>query len=218
MIYAVWFENEQNNDAVGKTCEDRGVGAKDSKAQHDTAWKLFEYALKKEYDIELSECTILRNRWGQPRLKEYPGIYFSISHCKSIAVCVLADDEVGIDAEAVGRVCKENVWRRMLSEGEYVRLLSMEDDKRDKEFLKYWTLKECYGKAIGTGLSYDYKKVIFAIEDVGITSNLPEHKLWQTVINKNNKEFIVSVCRKQTGAFEESIEWVSLTGGETYEA
>ena len=213
MIYAVWLEEEKKNTAFAETYEKRDTGRNSSRTQHEAAWKLFEYALKKEYDIELSECTIERNRFGKPSLKEYPGIYFSISHCKNLAVCILSDVEVGIDAETIGRSCKENVWRRMLSDTEYERIINMADvaaNECDREFLKYWTLKESYGKAIGTGLSYDYKAVVFSMEDKFITSNVPDYKFWQTTVKVDDKEIIVSVCRKQEADFVESFEWVEI--------
>ncbi len=207
MIYAAWIENNGGNRSVS------------ANLQHDVAWKVFGHALNKEYGIRLSECTILRNRWGKPSLKEYPDIHFSISHNKSMAVCIVSDNEVGIDIETVGRVCSDNVWRRMLSDEEYICLTDMSDAKeRDREFLKYWTLKESYGKTIGTGLSYDYKSVVFNISDAGIVCNVPDHRLWQTVVKKNNEEVIISVCKKQITDYTESIEWVNLTGGEKYEA
>ncbi|MBE5949547.1 MAG: 4'-phosphopantetheinyl transferase superfamily protein [Lachnospiraceae bacterium] len=206
MIYAVWIED----DAVSRNAN--------SNLQHDMAWKLFEHALTKEYGIKLSECTVVRNRWGRPSLKEYPDIHFSISHNKSMAVCIVSDNEVGIDIETVGRVCSDKVWRRMLSDEEYICLTGMSDEKeRDREFLKYWTLKESYGKAIGTGLSYDYKSISFNISDGEIVCNVPDYRLWQTVVKKNYEEVIISVCKKQITDYTESIEWVNLTGGEAYE-
>ena len=223
MIYAVWLDEEINSDNEGYVARDAGgkcIGKTNgAKIQHDAAWKLFEYVLKKEYGVELSSCNISRNRWGKSSLEEYPDIHFSLSHNKNMAVCVVSDDEVGIDIETVGRTCSETVWRRMLSDEEYKRLSGMADEtERDREFLKYWTLKECYGKAIGTGLSYDYKSVVFDINDVGIACNVPDYRLWQSVVKKNDEEFVISVCKKQTINFTESIEWVKLTGGEAYEA
>lgn len=210
MIYAMWLgDREGNSDTYtgNRTKQDEGMAS--IKSQHDAAWKLFGYALKKEYGIELNDCTIARNKWGKPSLKEHPDICFSISHCDSIALCILSETEVGIDAEAVGRICKENVWRRVLSDEEYEALVNV-DGEADKEFLKYWTLKESYGKAIGKGLSYNYKTVVFAIDGDIVTSNLPDYRLWQKIINKGNKETVVAVCRKQTENFEESIEWVEF--------
>ena len=207
MIYAVWIEND--------TTSRNGC----AKLQHDIAWKLLGHALNKEYGLKLSECTIERNRWGKPSFKKYPDIHFSISHNKDMAVCIISDKKVGIDIETVGRVCSENVWRRMLSDCEYQCLTDiMNETERNREFLKYWTLKECYGKAIGTGLSYDYKSITFNISDEAIECDVPDYRLWQTVVKKNDKEIIVSVCKKQTEAFGESIEWVKLTGGEEDEA
>jgi len=212
MIYAVWLEDGRYKDIVSdrQNAEINKVN-NSARIQHDIAWKLFGYALKKEYGIELSECTIKRNRWGKPSLQEYPDIYFSISHCKSIAVCVLGKEEVGIDVEEVGRACKENVWRRMLSDVEYKELLSIAKEReRDREFLRYWTLKECYGKAIGKGLSYDYKSVVFSWKNNAFVCNVPEYTVWQSFINKDGREAVVSVCRKTSGVFAEDIEWVDI--------
>ena len=212
MIYAVWTEDSSYSDI---TSDRQNVGINkvnnSAREQHDIAWKLFEYALKKEYGIELSGCTIDRNRWGKPCLREYPNIYFSISHCKSVAVCVTGKEEVGIDVETVGRACNEKVWKRMLSDVEYEALLCIEEEsERDKEFLRYWTLKECYGKAIGKGLSYDYKSVVFSIKNNAFVCNVPEFAVWQTIIEKGGKEVIVSVCRRNVGVFTEAIEWVDI--------
>lgn len=219
MIYAVWLEDEKKNNKVIESCKERKADRVSSKTQHDIAWKLLEHVLNKEYSLKLSECTIERNRWGKPSFKKYTDIHFSISHNKAMAVCIISDKEVGIDIETVGRACSENVWRRMLSGCEYQGLNCMLDEsERNREFLKYWTLKECYGKVIGTGLSYDYKSVTFDISDTGIVCSVPDYRLWQTVIKKNDAEIIVSVCKKQTEAFCESIEWVKLTGGEEDEA
>lgn len=213
MIYAAGFEDKKTSNNVLK--EQRDILSTDAvhftQTQHDMAWRLFEYALKKEYDIELHECIVEYNRYGKPFLREYPDLYFSISHCKGFAVCVLSDNEVGIDAETVGRSCKASVWKRVLSDSEYGQIMNIADKaERDIQFLRYWTLKESYGKAIGRGLLYDYKAVIFSTEDTIIASNLPDYRLWQTVIKYDYKEIVVSVCKKQTEAFGENIEWVIL--------
>lgn len=213
MIYAAGFEdNKISNNVLKEQCAVLSTDAVHfTQIQHDMAWKLLKYALKKEYDIELHECIVEHNSYGKPFLREHPYIYFSISHCRNYAVCILSDNEVGIDAETVGRRSKENIWHRMLSDSEYEHIMSIADEtERDVCFLRYWTLKESYGKAIGRGLLYDYKAVAFSIEDTFVISNLQEYKFYQIFFNAGCKDIIISVCKKQAEAFTENIEWIRL--------
>lgn len=192
MIYAVWLDGEN---------------------QHEAAWKLLKFALLKEYDIDINTCTVVENKWGKPGFAKYPSIHFSLSHCKKIAACIIADTEVGIDAELVGRNCSDRVIRRVLTDEEYERIINMCRSKTDMsaEFLKYWTLKECYGKAIGRGLSYDLKSVGFRINDDKIICNADGYKFKQQWIKKDADKIIISYCKRQENCINESIEWVDFS-------
>ncbi|MBQ9765328.1 MAG: 4'-phosphopantetheinyl transferase superfamily protein [Lachnospiraceae bacterium] len=167
-----------------------------SQLQHEVGQTLLRYALKKEYDIELDKCTILKNKQGKPYLEDYPDVHYNISHCATMVVCTLGETPVGIDVEKK-RPLKESLWRKVLTENELDKLMACAEEERNIEFLKYWTLKEAYGKALGVGLLYDYSKT-----DI---NSIEGYRFHQMMIGE---DIIVSVCREQSEAYEEEIIFV----------
>lgn len=139
--------------------------------------------------IPESKQEFVYNRYGKPSLKDNPGCHFNISHCEELAVCVTAENPVGVDAEKI-RKFPEHVLRRCFTEREikFVR----ENSSPETAFFQLWTLKESLVKAIGKGLSYPLKKAEFNIENNHITVN-SEYNLsvLQIIIDK---EFVCSVC------------------------
>lgn len=116
------------------------------------AYYLLRQGLKEEYGIE-KKPTFLYNEYGKPFLKENPKIFFSISHTKSIVACVISDVEVGVDVEEVREV-SPRVVDKMLNEKEKSQV------KSEKDFIKYWTMKEAIAKCEGTGLAhFDFKNI-----------------------------------------------------------
>jgi phosphopantetheinyl transferase len=76
------------------------------------------------------------------------GLHFSISHTKNHAFCVLSRENIGMDAEEIGRRVSENFLVRYLSPAEQQRL---GDDPQDGA-LRLWVLKEAEGKRTGKGI------------------------------------------------------------------
>lgn len=74
------------------------------------------------------------------------GCHFNLSHAGDYAAAVFDEGEVGIDVEQVRRV-NVNVMRRQFTAEENAYLLSEPD-----AFLRLWTRKESYCKAVGEGL------------------------------------------------------------------
>lgn len=98
---------------------------------------------------------------GKPYFKEYPDIYFNISHCKAGIACVVNNAPVGIDIEQIhfDKVIAENV----LSHEE---LKIVQNSKfKEQEFIKYWTMKESYLKLIGIGIIDDMKNILVKCAD-----------------------------------------------------
>lgn len=212
MIYAAWLPAASHK----KPHEDGAV-------QHDAGMRLLEYGLLKQYGIMLKTCRLIKNKWGKPFLKDYPDIFFNISHCNGLAVCVFGTASVGIDAEC-GRKCGESVIKRVLSAEEYdclCRECGSDESGRNLEFIRYWTLKESYGKAVGSGMGYDWKAVTFSrngqdkamAKECGTEEVRPwncsdtEYSAWQTKLCKDSGTYVISVVRKQKEAFREAIEW-----------
>ncbi|MBQ3253685.1 MAG: 4'-phosphopantetheinyl transferase superfamily protein [Acholeplasmatales bacterium] len=91
---------------------------------------------------------------GKPFINDY---YISLSHSKKYFGFAISNNNIGIDIEDI--ITKLDLSKRILSEAE----LKEFNDSLDKSLYltTKWTLKEAYGKMIGTGLtSYIFKNSI----------------------------------------------------------
>ena len=92
---------------------------------------------------------------GKPYIPDNP-IYFSISHSGTKAMVVFSGNEVGCDVQLM----KKNsisLADKYFTEEEQNEINSSDDPV--KTFFKLWTLKECYMKASGRGLSLGLKNI-----------------------------------------------------------
>lgn len=157
--------------------------------EHILGRKLLNYGLQQEYALFLPEASIEKGVYGKPFLPDYPQIQFSISHCDGMAACGISDRTIGVDIERI-RPFSDKVARRILAEEE----LQMEQDLTPETFFRYWTLKESYVKAIGTGLAHPMKEVIFRWDEEGrITGNCPGYEFYQICLEER---FLLAVCIK----------------------
>ncbi len=200
MVYAIKLGDIELDSNTSSARQNR------ASLEHKAGRFLLKYGLAKEYGIDLSKCEIAKNEYGKPYLKEYPEVYFNISHCKAMAVCVLGDAPVGIDIE-IRRKYKESLMKRVLSDEEFRKVKAAYDICEDTiEFLKYWTLKEAYGKAIGKGMLYDYHDMSFSADGGKVICPDEDYQMWQKVIDG---ELVISVGRKQKESLEEYIEFIA---------
>ena len=109
------------------------------------AYLILMYGLKKEHGIEKPPGFIY-NEHGKPYLAEHPHIFFNISHCKAGVVCVLSEDEVGIDMQEI-RPFDIDVAKRVCQEYELEDILRCNSPER--YFCKLWTIKESFVKLHG---------------------------------------------------------------------
>jgi 4'-phosphopantetheinyl transferase len=157
---------------------------------HFLGEELLAGGLLREVGINYRNEPVILNPWGKPSLKNHPGVQYNISHSENCIACVISDKYiVGIDVEKV-RAFNPYAAKRVCSPDELQRIYSSDDS--DREFFRYWTLKESYIKAIGKGLSYPMKNANFEIEPGGkIYSGLHECS-FQLMEDMNG--FIMAVC------------------------
>ncbi|PIA62730.1 hypothetical protein AQUCO_00200630v1 [Aquilegia coerulea] len=106
-----------------------------------------------------------KNTFGKPEVDwqcdknwDPPPLHFNISHTSSLIACgVTVDVPIGIDVEEKQRKTKNNLSslaKRYFTpdEVEYLHAISDPEIQR-QEFIKLWTLKEAYVKALGRGFS-----------------------------------------------------------------
>ena len=89
---------------------------------------------------------LVRGAHGKPELSGGTGVHFNLSHAGDYAAAVFDDGAVGIDVERARRV-NVNVMQRQFTAAENAYLRSEPD-----AFLRLWTRKESYCKAVGEGL------------------------------------------------------------------
>ncbi|XP_039141721.1 L-aminoadipate-semialdehyde dehydrogenase-phosphopantetheinyl transferase-like isoform X5 [Dioscorea cayenensis subsp. rotundata] len=153
------------------SCErDNVFGMKDKRL-----WKgaLLARALLRTTLSRYTRCEIIsprslkfkKNKYGKPEVDWQcdgqwvpPSLHFNISHTSSLIACgVTLDVPIGIDLEEKQRRLKSDILsfaRRYFStfEVEFLQAIADPENQR-QEFVKLWTLKEAYVKALGRGFS-----------------------------------------------------------------
>lgn len=89
--------------------------------------------------------------------------HFSISHTPKHAFCVLAEENIAIDAEEADRNIHLKLAERILSAAERTRFEAAEDKRT--ALLKLWVLKECAAKLSGEGLRGFPNHTDFSLDD-----------------------------------------------------
>ena len=151
------------------------------------AYLLLVYGIKKEYEI-FEDLIFEYGENEKPYIKNYPDIFFNISHCKYGVVCAISNEEVGIDIEEVSNY-EEAVANYICNEREYNSLVNSKNQVVD--FCKLWTVKESVLKFTGKGICTDLKSVL---------NNL--HFKIETVCSPDNR-YVISVCEKAKGFTDE---------------
>lgn len=155
--------------------------------QHKAGIELLCQGVMQEYGICVCEDDISRTELGKPYFLEYPNIFFSISHCDGLAVCLISGCNCGADAEKI-RPARDNVARRIFSEREASVYAGKQGSDKDFYFTSLWTLKEAYSKADGRGISV-MKNADFCGEN-GINDHVNGYCFRQF----SDGEYIISLC------------------------
>lgn len=164
------------------------------KLLHECAHKLLKRAVLEQYPQKANELTMRKQEHGKPYFveegQEVPSkIHFNLSHSGEMAVCVIGQAQVGIDIEKM-RPYNPKVADRILSDQEWEFLQKSQD--KGKDFIRFWTLKEAYGKYTGKGLSMDFKEImLYWREDGEIFSNDSTVRFFQWEINQ---EYYLALC------------------------
>ena len=107
----------------------------------------------KEAGLEGADEHIAYGENGKPFLVDFPDVQFNLSHSGERVMCVISPFEVGCDVEIIkgdrGRLAErffkpeESAWIKHFDSIE----------SQSEAFYRLWTLKECYMKVTGRGMS-----------------------------------------------------------------
>jgi len=92
-----------------------------------------------------------RNPYGKPYLLSDRGIKVNWSHSGEYVICAVADREIGIDLQYVQKEPKASMICKILQPEELIFYEQTSAEQRKWLFYQYWTVKESYLKAVGTG-------------------------------------------------------------------
>lgn len=106
---------------------------------------------------------------GKPELAGVPGLQFNLTHTDGLVACaVVLGQPVGLDAEPLARQVDLGVADHFFARVEADWLASLPPAERPRGFLRLWTLKECWAKAVGAGLHLPLKDIIARVDPPSI--------------------------------------------------
>ncbi len=181
------------------TCYSTGDDLVTYDRQKEVARELLNYGLI--HDFGIREEKIVKSPLGKPRFEIETSLKVSISHCRGAVAVMISDYDVGIDVERV-RSYEREAARRILTKEEWKDLLEITEEPAEM-FFKYFTLKESYIKAMGSGLTYPLKNISFTLVNDRIRSNKPWAKF---DFITNNDGFVISVCRLHVEEHDEKVK------------
>jgi len=144
------------------------------------AYLLLCVGLRKEWKI-CNPPVMSFGRNFKPYFQSLPKIHFNLSHCKSAVACAISDTPIGIDVE---EYCSYDidVASNVLNEKEL--FMVMEGDNQ-REFARYWTMKESYVKYTGLGIDEDFKNLLNRAENVTFGTTFHDKGYACTVCSKS---------------------------------
>lgn len=112
-----------------------------------------------------AELVFTQNPNGRP---EVDGLSFSMTHSHDLSILAVAKGgPLGIDLEALNpRPDLDALARHILTHAEHAHYLTLAEDQRLEAFYKFWTAKESYLKALGTGLQIEPTEVSLALPNL----------------------------------------------------
>lgn len=122
-----------------------------------TAHVLLRTALSNVTSLNPADWLIHRNGYGKPFIVNsgYEWLNFNLSHTHGLAVCAIVHScETGIDVERFERIeDPTGICEGFFTKKERDYILCDNTSEKQKRFIRMWTLKEAYIKAVGKGLS-----------------------------------------------------------------
>ncbi|MEE0111632.1 MAG: 4'-phosphopantetheinyl transferase superfamily protein [Oscillospiraceae bacterium] len=127
---------------------------------HEAGRQLLAELYREETGLSLPP--IQKTRRGKPYFENSP-YHFSISHTRRHAFCVLAKENMAIDAEELDRTVHDRLADKVLSPSEKAQYDAAPDKRR--ALLTFWVLKEAAAKLSGEGLRGYPNDTDFSLDD-----------------------------------------------------
>ena len=136
------------------------------------AHALVRTALSRYAPIDPHQWRFVRNEHGRPEIEAAAGdppLRFNLSHTKGLAACAITPSaDIGVDVEDIQRLDEPmKLAERWFAPREVEQLQAAAPSQQREMVYQFWTLKESYLKARGTGLSLPLKDFAFQLQQPG---------------------------------------------------
>lgn len=141
-----------------------------------------------------------RNPHGKPYLKPDCGIYVNWSHSGDYVLCAVADKEIGVDVQETMKIPPESVVRKVLTQEEKAFYESRRSEEQKDCFYQYWTLKESFLKALGTGFYTSLEQFCIDLKEdpPKIVQNVNGRNYACRLLELKEAGYIAAVCSEST--------------------
>ena len=156
-------------------------------------------------ELGMPAAHIEQDQNGKPYLPD-ENLYFNISHSGTKVLCAVSDHEIGCDVEQV-RAARLGVARRYFCPEEYQSLLACRDAAaQDRLFIRLWTLKESFLKAVGLGFRLPPNRFCIQVqgEEISVRQSLDARSYYFQAFSRAECEF--ALC-----SIDKPVEGVPLT-------
>lgn len=156
---------------------------------------------------EQDAVRVLRDPKGKPYFEGCNGIFFSISHSENWWGCLMADEKVGFDLEAIRyRKNFEGIAARFFTEEEHQYVVR----NGLSGFFEIWVRKEAYVKYLGTGLSEGLRTFSVAtketlLQEVRIHRQIDSKESYILGLSEISSELKAAYCCKSGNAISQTI-------------
>jgi 4'-phosphopantetheinyl transferase len=111
---------------------------------------------------------------GKPRVSSHAGPQFNLSHTDRFVACGVSDElELGVDVEAINCAAPLELARTYFASEERRWIDGRPASEQSLGFLRVWTLKEAFVKALGRGLAQPLQDFSFGFDPIRVTFHDP---------------------------------------------
>lgn len=113
-----------------------------------------------------SEVVLRYGSYGKPELVGGNGLTFNVSHARERALLAFRlDGQVGVDVEELRPTLgAAQIAERFFAPAEVAALRALPPSLWAAGFFRCWTRKEAFVKAVGAGLSHDFRSFAVSVE------------------------------------------------------
>jgi 4'-phosphopantetheinyl transferase len=127
----------------------------DTRAQHLIGRAVLRLAAATATGGDARDIAIALTSEGKPFLADLPALQVSVAHTgRLVAVAVSRGVAVGVDleSEAETKLRPQDLAARLFAATESESLAAVPPESAARELMRYWTIKEAVGKALGSGI------------------------------------------------------------------